>query len=667
MATFLYPTWDYENTGQAGDDKEIWQKLMTYVENKAALTSTAPNKTIAGPLLLNFLEHEMLKDNFISIKQYTTKSSTNKRLAEMKISVISRGQIIDATAVAPFIVPEEPNDDYAIKKDAYYNFRIRGRTFNGKTKEGVNGKTGIFDKSSITMLVGTGNYQRIIDGCPVLKLKDNNGISPFDMVKPVTVTVNVTDTADSAQIQVDSTAGLLVGMIGTIDGGGNIGKIKSVDSGTQITMQSSNRRITGDKIVFDDGGGVEVPRGDIDIVQNDILRPYFKFLRFVNEAFNLQPTDCHSDDRMILLLENLGRLFVDSKLDITGHPWRRVQLKGNDADKVPVPPVLKKKKPPTPEQPYDLKDIDRERIALDALLWTKREYGNQFKRTDPSVYDLFEALQIPKNLTLEGALTELIGRLTARKLQTANAWEPSIYTFYGNKRGRGRTAIWESALVHCLQGTTAQAYTRAIVDHIFLNPSVQNGQQRYSNADLFASGGRDFKSNAFESFDQELAQNYATHMRANQDSNKYLMILNLPWPETKRHLRKQPERNRYYPEAFVEARYPEVFYVKLKHEHEACHRLRKVGYALSLSREKGYPVISRRQVVAPDAFHTDYNTLPLPRIATDAVGAEYWSGHNPSLIKEYGREAHRSQATPELFVKPISEHPLYPSRMKANF
>lgn len=598
MATFLYPTWDYENTGQAGDDKEIWQKLMTYVENKAALTSTAPNKTVAGPLLLNFLEHEMLKDNFISIKQYTTKSSTNKRLAEMKISVISRGQIIDATAVAPFIVPEEPNDDYAIKEKAYYNFRIRGRTFNGKAKESVNGKTVIFDKSSITMLVGTGNYQRIIDGCPVLKLEDNNGISPFDT--------------------------------------------------------NAN-------------GDVEVPRGDIDIVQNDILRPYFKFLRFVNEAFNLQPTDCHSDDRMILLLENLGRLFVDSKLDITGHPWRRVQLKGNDADKVPVPPVLKKKKPPTPEQPYDLKDIDRERIALDALLWTKREYGNQFKRTDPSVYDLFEALQIPKNLTLEGALTELIGRLTARKLQTANAWEPSIYTFYGNKRGRGRTAIWESALVHCLQGTATQAYTRAIVDHIFLNPSVQNGQQRYSNADLFASGGRDFKSNAFESFDQELAQNYATHMRANQDSNKYLMILNLPWPETKRHLRKQPERNRYYPEAFVEARYPEVFYVKLKHEHEACHRLRKVGYALSLSREKGYPVISRRQVVAPDAFHTDYNTLPLPRIATDAVGTEYWSGHNPSLIKEYGREAHRSQATPELFVKPISEHPLYPSRMKANF
>ena len=111
--------------------------------------------------------------------------------------------------------------------------------------------------------------------------------------------------------------------------------------------------------------------------------------------------------------------------------------------------------PAKPEQRYDLKDIDRERIALDARLWTKREYGNQFKRTDPSVYDLFEALQIRKNLTLEAALTELIGRLTARKLQEPHKWEPSIYTFYGTKLGRTRTDIWESALVHCLRGSTA--------------------------------------------------------------------------------------------------------------------------------------------------------------------------------------------------------------------
>lgn len=597
MTTFLYPTWDYENRGSVQErDKEIWQKLVTYVATKKG-----DNENVAKPLLLNFLEHEMLKDNFISIKQYMELNPTNKRRAEMKFPVTIMDRRIEAKAVAPFVVPEDANDNYPINAGAFYNFRIRGRTFNGKAMGRGTGNKIKFDQSSITMLIGTGNYQRKVDDCDVLKLKDRDGNSPFK-----------TDPAD---------------------------------------------------------GNIVVPLTDIDIVQNEILRPYFKFMRFVDECFNLQPSDCHNEDRMVLLLEQLGRLFVDSKLDITGNPWRRVQMKSNEADKVPAPkPKQKGKKLPKPEKEYDLKDIDRERIALDARLWTKREYGNQFKRTDPSVYDLFEALQIPKNLTLEAALTELIRRLTTRKLQGPHKWEPSIYTFYGTKLGRTRTDIWESALVHCLRGSTPQDYIRAIVDHIFLNPSVQQGRQRYDGNDIFASGARhDFKSSHYESFDQELAENFATHMRANQDSNKFLTILNLPWPQTKQHLRKQPERNRYYPEAFVEARFPEIFYVDLKHEHEACHRLRKVAYALSLSREKGLPVISRRQVVAPDAFHTDYNTLPLPRIATYTQNSNYWSGHNPSLIKEYGRGAHRSQSTPEVFVEPVSVHPLYPSQTKAVF
>ena len=602
MSTFLYPTWDYENRGSVQErDNEIWQKLVTYVETKAL--STAPNRAVAGRLLLSFLEHEMQKDNFISIKQYMELNPTNKQRAEMKFPVTIMGRRIEAKAVAPFVVPEDDNDNYPINVGAFYNFRIRGRTFNGKATGRGTGNKIKFDQSSITMLIGTGNYQRRVDGCDVLELKDRDGNSPFKK-----------DPTDQT---------------------------------------------------------IVVPLTDIDIVQNEILRPYFKFMRFVDECFDLQPSDCHNEDRMVLLLEQLGRLFVDSKLDITGNPWRRVEMKSNEADKVPAPETGKKKDPPAPakpEQRYDLKDIDRERIALDARLWTKREYGNQFKRTDPSVYDLFEALQIRKNLTLEAALTELIGRLTARKLQVAHKWEPSIYTFYGRKLGRTRTDIWESALVHCLRGSTPQDYIRAIVNHIFLNPSVQQGRQRYDANDIFASGARhDFKSSRYESFDQELAENFATHMRANQDSNKFLTILNLPWPQTKQHLRKQPERNRYYPEAFVEARFPEIFYVDLKHEHEACHRLRKVAYALSLSREKGLPVISRRQVVAPDAFHTDYNTLPLPRIATYTPNRNYWSGHNPSLIKEYGRDAHRSQSTPEVFVEPVSVHPLYPSQIKAVF
>lgn len=628
---YLYPTWDYDNTGkktEEEDDAKIWQKLVDYVQSK----NDGDNKDTAKPLLLDFLEHEMQKNNFISINRYIEQNPNGMRQENVNSEVTRGTRNIAAKAVAPFVVPRDKNDNYAVNDKAYYNFNVRGRTFNGKVIRGGNSNTVTFDKSTVTMLIGTGNYQRMVDNCSVVDLKDRNGVSPF--------------TKDAQR-------------------------------------------------------NIQISRTDIDIVQNEILRPYFKFMRFVDEAFNL-PADCHSDDRMVLLLENLGRLFVDSKLDITGHPWRRVQMAAEEPDgtakekrreeeerlkraKEEEEKKEKERKKKT-QEPYDLKDIDRERIALDALLWTKREFGNQFKRTDPSVYDLFEALEIPKNFTLEKALRELIRRLNERKdPNKAHDWEPSIYTFYGNKVRRTRTDMWESALVHCLQGTTPEAYTRAIVDHIFLNPSIQDAGNRYSDANLFQTGRRhDFKSNGFESFDQELAQNYATHLRASQDSNKYLMILNLPWPETKRHLRKQPERNRYYPEAYVEARYPEVFYVNLKREHEACHRLRKTAYALSLSREKGYPVISRRQVVAPDAFHTDYRTLPLPRIVSSdpstgvyngpspAVTApkdkrDYWSGHNPSLAHEYGREAHRSQATPELFVEPTKRHPLYPSRTKANF
>lgn len=583
MSEFLYPTWDYVDTGRMReDDAAIWNKLVKYVNDKVA-----PNAAVAKPLLLNFLEHERAKENYQSVPLYMKKSSKDKLSTGMK-------------AVAPFVVPREENDNYGIKKQAYYNFRIRGRTFNGKVIDGEMTDSVLFDASSITMLIGTGNYQRTVDGCKVVDLKDRNRLSPFKK---------------------------------------------------------------------DANGNILVARADIDIVQNEILRPYFKFLRLVDECFALPQDDCHSEDRLVLLLEQLGRLFVDSKLDITGQPWRRVEMKSNEADNVPPPKPEKPTPPPRkPEQLYDLKDIDRERIALDARLWTKREHGNQFKRTDPSVYDLFEVLQIAKNLTLEEALTELVRRLEARKRLEEHLWEPSIYSFYGDKALRTREDIWESALVHCLRATEVEAYRRAIVNHLFLNPSLQRGQQPYRTSDLFNSGARhDFKSSQFESFDQELAQNFATHMRANQDSTTYLMILRMPWPQTKQHLRKQAERNRYYPEAFVEARFPEVFYVDLKHEHEACHRLRKVGYALSLSREKGYPVISRRQVVAPDAFHTDYRTLPLPRVATYNLDQDYWAGKDPNIVHEYGREAKMSGKTPEVFLRPVSVHPLYPSQIKARF
>ena len=510
------------------------------------------------------------------------------------------------TCVAPFAVPEDGNDDYSIKLGAHYNFSVLGKTFNGKTVGDVNGKTITFRKDSITMLVATGNYRNKIGRCMVVDMKDRMGNPAF----------------------------------------------------------TSGREGLTEVVI--------VPRDNVHIIQNELLRPYFKFLRWVNEAFRLDPTDCHSDERMIEILDHLGRLFVDSKLDITGHPWRRVRMSTKNSTPVVPSPRRKPPKPPLqPEQPYDLKDIDEERIALDALMWTKREFGNQHKRTDPSIYDAFEALGIDKTVPLEVALGRLIMRLGNRKLLGAHPWEPRRFTFYGVKANRTRMDIWESALVNCLHADTPGAFLGAIIDHIFLNPTLQDGRNRYSNANIFQSGAlNDFKSGAYESFDHEIAQNFATHMRANQDSNNYLMLLRLPWPETKKLLRKQPPRNRYYPEAFVEARYPEMFYLRLKDEHEACHRLQKIAYALSLSREKGYPVISRRQVVAPDSFHTDYNTLPLPRVAVAGprpADAEYWGGHNPGLIKEFGREARFADDAPQIYMQPKSKHPLYPSQIKADF
>ena len=550
--------------------------------------------------------------NFMRFEMEKDNSISVKRYMEQStrdrdpVPVIFQVGGTDVTCVAPFAVPEDGNDDYSIKPSAHYNFSVLGKTFNGKTVGDVNGKTITFRKDSITMLVATGNYRNKIGRCLVVDKKDRLGNPAFTS--------------------------------------GRLGL-------TEVVI---------------------IPRDDIHIIQNELLRSYFKFLRWVNEAFRLDPTDCHSDERMIEILDHLGRLFVDSKLDITGHPWRRVRMSTKNSTPVVPSPRRKPPKPPLqPEQPYDLKDIDEERIALDALMWTKREFGNQHKRTDPSIYDAFEALGIDKTVPLEVALGRLIQRLGNRKAAGAHPWEPRLFTFYGVKANRTRMDIWESALVNCLHANTPDAFLGAIIDHIFLNPTLQDGRNRYSNANIFQSGAlNDFKSSAYESFDHEIAQNFATHMRANQDSNNYLMLLRLPWPETKKLLRKQPQRNRYYPEAFVEARYPEMFYLRLKEEHEACHRLRKIAYALSLSREKGYPVISRRQVVAPDSFHTDYNTLPLPRVAVAGprpADAEYWGGHNPGLIKEFGREARFADDAPQIYMQPKSKHPLYPSQIKADF
>ena len=600
---FLYPTWDYENTGGGSDakDKKIWLGLQRIV-----LKKEGNNKLTGLVLLTDFLEFQEGKENFIP-------------------TIGGGDQETDQSAVAPFVVPnfDEINDDSPLSHmkrvtlGKYYNFHFHGKTFNGKVSRVDGGKV-TFDESTVTMLLGTGKYHRQVPQggtlCDVTQLKDRNNEKVF-------------------------------------------------------------------------GTPIEINMVDVDTVQYEILRPYYKFLQFVDELYNVDITDCNNEDTMMMIMDNLGRLFVDSKLDVTGHPWRRVQMKGQvDVDdsittREKLYGILserKKKKEKEEEekqkikkQPnYNFLNIDIERINLDRLLWTKRGYRNEFKRSEPSVYDLFDVLNIPRTFTLEQALRELIQQLRdTRNKPRQEDWEPPVYKLYcDDPANRTRDDIWKSALVHCLHSEKIRAYKDAIINHTFLNPTIQNNETPYDSS-LTGPGGA-FKSNAFESFDQELAQNFATHMRANQDSTRYLALLRMPWPETINHLGKQPVRNRYGGFKFVECRYPEVFYLRLQREHDACDRLRQLRHTLSLSREKGRPVIGRSQVVAPDAFHTDYRTLPLPRVLTAdrrEEQSDYWGGGDPMLTGEM-RQNPTYKRGGELFVKKEeSYHPLYPSQRKKDF
>ena len=456
---FYYPTWDE----QVGEDKEIWERLKKEVTDKKG-----KNEAVAKKLILDFLEHEQAKDNFISRNMYI-KNAQNDRI-EIDVSV------------APFIVPKEEYDDYKVVKKKYYNFHFHGVRYNGKVKDVIGGKA-IFDKNSITKFISTGTYQSKVNGCPVLKERD-----------------------------------------------------------------------TGDQIPFDTDGNRDliIATKDVDIVQYEVLRPYFKFLSFVEQAFALDPSRCASEDRMLLIMEHLSRLFVDSKLDISGHPWRRVQLKGNEADTVPYKSPADKKEDDDKsekdknerkrkrQEQYGLLKIDELRLELDEELWANPQFRDQRRNMPPSVYDLFEALSIDRTLSLPTALNVLFARLHQRRRQPQQYdWEPSKFKLHYST-SVDKKVVWESALVNCLHSEDKKAYERAIVEHIFLNPSLQQDNSAYDQSKLVQQLP-ELKSKAFESFDHELAQNFATHMRAGADSNKYLRIMKHPWPETKKLLLKQSE------------------------------------------------------------------------------------------------------------------------------
>ena len=239
---FLYPTWDYENTGKGSDadDKKIWKGLKRIVARKGG-----NNKLVGNVLLNEFLNFQQKKDNFIP-------------------TIGGGDQKTDQSAVAPFVIPNFDGDNSPLSHmkrvapNKYYNFHFHGKTFNGKVSR-VNGGKVRFDESSVTMLLGTGKYHRQVPQggrlCDVTQLKDRNNEKVF-------------------------------------------------------------------------GTPIEINMVDVDTVQYEILRPYYKFLQFVDELYNVDITDCNNEDTMMMIMDNLGRLFVDSKLDVTGHPWRRVQMKG---------------------------------------------------------------------------------------------------------------------------------------------------------------------------------------------------------------------------------------------------------------------------------------------------------------------------------------------------
>lgn len=556
-----------------------------------ARDKTGLNVTKAQTLIADFLTTEKRKKSYIWPNDQT-------------ITPVST-----AVAVAPFPVPKNRNGKYTIVPDKYYNFRHKGTRFNAQVERIQNGEV-IFKQSTLTQFRGNGNYVSEIDGCKVYEEK---------------------------------------------------------------------------KWGFETE--VVIPEQEVDVLQNEILRPYLKYRRFVDELFNLDPSDCRVEQRVLFQLEKLRRLFVNCGLDINNLPVRYVQLnlskstndiiKNQKKDKLieelekegcaedrstggfeaksieQLKDMLKKCKDMNRElKKYDLLDIDRYRIELDAFLWTRMKDENR-RRTDPSIYDLFELFSIDKRRTLEEAITDVVGIFRARGVLPAKKWEPS-FVYYGDRTNITERAVQECALIDSMHYDNYQAYERDIVRHLFRYPSLYEG-------------GRieEMHSQAFASADNELAQDFATDLRHKADVSKFLNLKRTPWPDTKRVLRRVDARNTYYPRKFVVGSFPESFYLQLDTEREACNRLRHVFHVLRLGKEKGYPVVQKLSVVTPEAYGTDYRTEKLPRTIARAgeVSSEFWHGH----LNYKEDTLKRRHSGDRVRLLPTNKHPLYPSSTKINF
>jgi len=559
---------------------------------KYASDKTGPNATKANKLIADFLNTEKKKKSYAWSNDQTI-TPVNTKLA-----------------VAPFPVPETYGD-YTVEAGKYYNFWHKGTRFNAQVDRVRDGEV-FFKQSTLTQFRGNGNYVSEIDGCKVYQEKKWG----FEFV----------------------------------------------------------------------GTSISIDKQKVDVLQNEILRPYLKYRRFVDELFKLDPTDCRVEERVLFQLEKLRRLFVNCGLDINNLPVRYVQLdlsnstedikRDQEKDELiaelekegcaedistggfgkksieQLKDMLKKCKDKNRElKKFDEDEIDRYRLELDAFLWSRMKDESR-RRTDPSIYDLFELFSIDKRRTLEEAITEVVRIFNARKGLEAKNWEPS-FVYHGDRRNITERAVQESALLNSMHYDNYKAYEKDIVRHLFRYPSLYEGGQLEK-----------MHSQAFASADNELAQDFATDLRHKADVSKFLNLTKTPWPDTKKVLRRVNARSTYYPSQFVEARFPESFYLQVKTEREACNRLRHLFYLLRLSKEKGYPVVQKRSVVTPEAYGTDYRTERLPRtIAKAGERSEFWSGHlnykEDTLKRRYGGDTIR--------VLPDDTHPLYPSKMKARF
>ena len=657
MSALLYPS----IAEPTAEDVKIWKQLNDLVEQR----QDGANNATAKATLKTFLKLEKEKRNYVD------QNENQKTPKDIRIVPQST-----TPAVAPFVVPGRINFDIGPRNGAYYNFALKKVMFNGKVKSD-NGEETTFDKNTVTLLTGNGNYESTYDNVKIAKL--------------------------------------------------------------QKTERRTGQRVP--IFTLDSAGDVVIKRSQIkNIVPDEVLKKYVQYRILVDEVFELDPEENHYDSRMADAMNKLGALFQDARLSINGTAWRRAHLNLSAKETLEKSALEKKREEwadrfnkfrgeysntiaydkdelvefkgklyksfiknnkgglvggqrlstarwipwktgmmTQTQRDYDLNEIDKVRMELDARLWSKFDrHAMEHKRDEPTLYDLFEILDVDKKFPLETALSDAVDTLLKRKSETPYPWESRGYVYYkGAGEPVSKFSIEESALVNCLRtGSSSidqpqlnvaaahiQSLRNAIVKHMFRFPSLGGlGGARDPN-NVLALPFSKLHDKKIVSGTGQIESDFVNMIRYGSDSEAYVSLMKTPWPLTKRFLLKVDTRSRYYPEQYRDARLPDVFYLNLKKEHEACFTLRKISYALELSNEKGYPVIEKKRVVTPEAYGTDYHSMRLPRVmASKSEAGEQYLDWEPNSFRERGRK--RSYDGGLIKVRTLNSHPLYPSKEK---